>query len=153
MEILQPGLLPEHITDTKTRALYLQFRKLLDEAGKKKIPDHTVKMIHQQTELIPAELTDKAFYRCLKEKQKAVLALLEKEHKIVPKNYYRNMWIAAGLAVFGLPLGAAFGLAMGNTGLLGIGFPIGLTIGVAVGTSLDKKAEKEGRQLDLEIKY
>jgi hypothetical protein len=34
---------------------------------------------------------------------------------------------------------------------LSIGLPIGLGIGIAIGTSMDQKALKEGRQLDVEI--
>ncbi|MDQ1162310.1 hypothetical protein QE422_002678 [Chryseobacterium sp. SORGH_AS 447] len=38
-------------------------------------------------------------------------------------------------------------------GFIGIGLPIGMSIGIAVGTLMDKKAQTEGRQLDVEIKY
>jgi hypothetical protein len=53
---------------------------------------------------------------------------------------------------FGLPLGVAFGISIGNIGLLGLGLPIGMAIGLAVGTSMDKKAAAEGRQLAFEVK-
>ena len=54
-----------------------------------------------------------------------------------------------GMSAFGLPLGIVFGASMGNTGLLGIGLPIGMVIGIAVGASMDTKAAKEGRQLNV----
>ncbi len=57
------------------------------------------------------------------------------------------------MAAFGIPLGVAFGISIGNMGLLGIGLPIGMVIGMAVGSVMDKKAVESGRQLDLEIKY
>jgi len=38
-------------------------------------------------------------------------------------------------------------------GLLSLGMPIGIAIGLAVGSAMDKKALKEGKQIDLEIKY
>lgn len=63
------------------------------------------------------------------------------------------MWLAAGLATFGLPIGIAFGFLLANMAFLGIGLPIGMTIGMALGASMDKQAEAEGRQLDVEIKY
>ena len=57
------------------------------------------------------------------------------------------------MAAFGIPLGVAFGTSAGNMGLLGVGLPIGMVIGMAVGSDMDKKAFKDGKQLDLEIKY
>jgi hypothetical protein len=36
---------------------------------------------------------------------------------------------------------------------LGVGLPIGMAMGMAIGTDMDKKAFKEGRQIDLEIKH
>ena len=56
------------------------------------------------------------------------------------------------MSAFGIPIGLALGASQGNNGMLGAGLPIGMVIGIAVGSSLDKKAFKEGRQLDLEIK-
>lgn len=57
-----------------------------------------------------------------------------------------------GFTAFGLPIGVAFGLSLGNIGLLGLGLPIGMAIGFAIGSLLDKKAFTEGRQLNIEIK-
>ena len=78
--------------------------------------------------------------------------MTEKELKIVPKNYYRNLWMVLGMSAFGLPLGVAFGLSLGNIGLLAIGLPIGMAIGTLVGSKLDKKALESGKQLDIELK-
>ena len=77
---------------------------------------------------------------------------LEKELKWVTKNHYRTMWMMLGMTTFGLPLGVAFGAALGNMAFLGIGLPIGMAIGIGVGISMDQKAANEGRQLELEIK-
>lgn len=57
------------------------------------------------------------------------------------------------MSAFGIPMGVAFGLSIGNLGMLGIGLPIGMGIGVAAGTVMDNKAFKEGRQLDFENDY
>ena len=78
--------------------------------------------------------------------------MTEKELKIVTKNYYRNLWMVLGMSAFGLPLGVAFGLSLGNIGLLAIGLPIGMAIGTLVGSKLDKKALESGKQLDIELK-
>jgi len=71
----------------------------------------------------------------------------------VPKNHYRALWLVLGMSVFGLPIGVLYGFLIGNMGLLGTGLCFGMAIGVALGAGLDKKALKEGRQLDLEIRY
>ncbi|RYD53670.1 MAG: hypothetical protein EOP52_04420 [Sphingobacteriales bacterium] len=90
--------------------------------------------------------------RVIYSRQTQILRLVEKKLKIVPKNYYRTLWMVLGMSVFGLPFGVLYGLLVKNTAMLGIGLPIGMGIGVAVGASMDKKALKEGRQLDIEIK-
>lgn len=154
MEIIKPDLKPELLTDTKTKALYDQLQQLLNELEKKKISAETVEKINRETAIINSTaLRDKDLHKVLKQKQNDIIKLLEKEHKIVPKNYYRNLWMAVGMGAFGLPIGVAFGLLMHNIALLSIGLPIGLGIGVVVGSSLDKKAEAEGRQLNVEIKH
>ncbi|WP_029292939.1 hypothetical protein [Chryseobacterium hispalense] len=153
MEIIKPDLKPELLTDSKTKALYDQFQQLLNELEKKKISADTAEKVNRETALINSTaLRDKDLHKMLKQKQNDIIKLLEKEHKIVPKNYYRNLWLAVGMGAFGLPIGVAFGLLIHNIALLSIGLPIGMAIGVVVGSSLDKKAEAEGRQLDVEIK-
>ena len=56
------------------------------------------------------------------------------------------------MTTFGLPIGAALGLSLGNMAFLGIGLPVGMSIGLGIGASMDKKAFEEGRQLDIELK-
>ncbi|MBT8222071.1 MAG: hypothetical protein KJN96_02760 [Eudoraea sp.] len=59
--------------------------------------------------------------------------------------------MALGMAVFGVPMGVAFGAALDNMAFLGIGIPIGMAIGIAIGTAMDEQAKKEGRQLDIDL--
>ena len=80
-----------------------------------------------------------------------ILKLIEKEQKLVPKNIYRNRWLAIGMSAFGIPFRVAFGISLGNMAFLAIGLPLGMAIGIAIGAGMDKKAFEEGRQLDLEI--
>ena len=58
-----------------------------------------------------------------------------------------------GMSSFGIPMGVAFGAALGNMGLLGIGLPIGMVIGMPLGTKKDNDAAKKGRQLNFALKY
>lgn len=92
--------------------------------------------------------TDPKLLKKVKTAQTNILDSLEQELKIVPKNRYRRQWLALGMAAFGIPLGIAFGTAIGNLAFLSIGLPIGFAIGIGIGTSKDKQAKEEGRQLD-----
>ncbi|TKB95969.1 hypothetical protein [Pedobacter cryophilus] len=154
MKINQLNQKPEIDYHLKLKELYLQFELLLSEIRKKEVPDLIIISINKDIEeLNSIASSGNELRKILKKKQTGIIKLLEKELKLVPKNYYRNLWLALGMSVFGLPLGVAFGTIIGNMAFLGIGLPIGLAIGIAVGTGMDKKAFKEGRQLDLEIKY
>lgn len=144
------------IIDNKTKLtiIYLQFSELLSELRKKELSLNSVELINGCVEIVNnSSFEDKELTKLVKEKQTAILKQVEKEHKIVPKNYYRNLWMLFGMSGIGLPIGVAFGLSIDNIGMLGIGLPIGMAIGLAIGASLDKKALTEGKQLDLEIKH
>lgn len=78
-----------------------------------------------------------------------IVNLVVQKVKLVPKQYYQNLWLAVGMSAFGIPIGVAFSVALDNFAFIGLGLPIGLSMGIAVGVGLDKKAEKEGRQLDV----
>src|SRR5690606_30235183 len=91
---------------------------------------------------------DPELLKQLNSAQAAIIKLLDQELKLVPQNHYQLQWLVLGMAAFGIPMGIAFGFALGNLAFLGIGLPIGMGIGVAVGTSKDKQAKEEGRQLD-----
>jgi hypothetical protein len=139
--------------NTKSKEAYLQFEKLLNELRKKELPDATIEKINRNVEEVNSVAdSGKTFRKKTRENQTRIIKTLEKEQKIVPKNYYRNIWMAIGMAAFGLPIGVAFGAALENMAFLAIGLPIGMTIGIGVGARMDKKALSEGRQLDIEIK-
>ena len=133
---------------------YIQFEKLLMQLRKRKLPDEVVQAINTNIDLIdPDPGTEEDLRKQLRKTQSDILRLIEKELKLVPKNHYRNVWLALGIAAFGVPLGVVFGASLGNMGYLAIGIPFGLSIGLAIGTGLDKKAADEGRQLDVEINF
>ena len=133
---------------------YIQFEKLLTQLRKRKLPDEVVQAINTNIDLIdPDPGTEEDLRKQLRKTQSDILRLIEKELKLVPKNHYRNVWLALGIAAFGVPLGVVFGASLGNMGYLAIGIPFGLSIGLAIGTGLDKKAADEGRQLDVEINF
>ena len=117
------------------------------------MPEDIVNFVNQNIEDINSFSGSNRELRALMRKsQSRILNLLEKKLKLVPKNHYRNRWMAIGMTVFGIPLGAALGAGSGNTSSIAIGIPIGMVIGLAIGSGMDKKAFAEGKQLDLETK-
>lgn len=139
--------------DTPLYNMYMQLNQFLVELNKKKIPDSIVSQVNKEVEELNNTTDSNSLQKLVKQKQSILVRLLEKELKIVPINYYRNLWIALGMTAFGIPLGVAFGASLGNFALFALGVPIGLAIGLGVGMQLDKKALKEGRQLAVEMKY
>lgn len=142
-------------SDIRLNQLYSQFDTLLSELRKKEVPDSIIQTINNEVEEINTSdsLTTNDLRKVIKKKQTAILRLIEKDLKLVPKNYYRTLWLALGMTIFGIPLGVLAGVLLGQPGLFAIGLPIGVAIGVTVGTLMDKTAAKENRQLNLEIKY
>ncbi|HSQ47388.1 MAG TPA: hypothetical protein VLM44_10790, partial [Lutibacter sp.] len=150
MKIIELNQKPGIDKNVKLKEAYLQFEKLLIELGKKELPDELVVSINKDiADLNAISGTGDELKKIVKKKQSGIIKLLEKELKLVPKNYYRNLWLALGMGAFGIPFGVAFGTSLGNMAFLGIGIPIGLAFGIAVGTAMDKKAFEEGRQLDM----
>lgn len=145
---------PEWEAIEKVGSQYAQLAALLDELRSRPLPDAAVDVVNGHiNELNHFAASGNAVSRIIREKQTKIISYLAKEHKIVPKHYYRNLWMAAGMAAFGIPLGAAFGASLGNMAFLGLGLPMGLAIGIALGTGMDEKAAKEGRQLAFTVKH
>lgn len=139
--------------NVRLKGIYFQFEKLLIELRKRDLPDGLVMSINRDIEeLNSTSISEREMIKKIEKTLNRNIKLLEKEVKLVPKNYYRNIWLALGMAAFGLPIGVVIGISLGNMAYLGIGLPIGIAIGIAVGSEMDKKAFKEGRQLDLETK-
>jgi hypothetical protein len=138
----------------KSNLYQTQIEYILNDLKDRDLPDYVIKSINADVEEINStDKADYALHKLLKQKQKEIVTLLEKEMKIVTINHYRNLWMVVGMSAFGLPIGFVFGMAIGSISFIGIGLPIGMTIGMAVGTNMDKKALADGRQLSIEIKY
>lgn len=153
MEIKHLRHREEWVHNSKLNNIQIQFTELLKELHSKNLPVRTVVTINKYIEELNSSLlSGNGFKRLLVKKQTQITKLLEKEHKLVPKNHYRNIWMVLGMSAIGLPIGVAFGASIGNIGLLAIGLPIGMVIGLAMGSVMDKKALKEGRQLNVELK-
>jgi len=141
------------LTNTKLSQTYIRFKELLSELRIRELPHTVIERINQDVEELNLTfLNGDELRKLIERKQTKIIQMLEKELKIVPKNYYQNYWLAIGMTAFGLPIGVVYGLCiMNNIGMLAIGLPIGMGIGVCLGSWLDKKSFKEGRQLNVKI--
>ena len=139
--------------DKKLMSKFNDFEKLINELKKREVPSEIVNSVNRDIEDINSFVgTNKDLLKQLRKAQSGIIKLIEKELKLATKNHYRNMWLAMGMAAFGIPFGVVFGVSLGNMAFLGLGIPIGMVFGIAIGTAMDKKAFEDGRQLDLEIK-
>lgn len=153
MEFIDIEKNPTIRQDKKLMDKYVVFEKLITELKKKEIPADVINAVNHQTGLINSfSGSDKDLKNQFRKSQADILKLIEKECKLVTKNHYRNRWLPLGMSAFGLPIGVALGISIGNLGLLGIGLPIGMAIGIGVGTAMDSKAKETGKQLDVEFK-
>tara|TARA_Y100001949_G_scaffold148932_1_gene133404 strand:- start:643 stop:1104 length:462 start_codon:yes stop_codon:yes gene_type:complete len=126
---------------------------ILSALEKRSLADADIEFINAQITLLNEfDGSEKALTRKIRHSIRAILKQVEKSVKIVPKGYYRNLYLAIGMS-FGVPLGVVFSSALDNMAFVGIGIPIGMTIGIVIGSQMDEKARKEGRQLDIEVAY
>ena len=154
MTIIELVKRPGIAQNEKLAKRHFQFETLLEELRKHEVPTDITHAINKEVEQINSfSGSDKVLLKQVKEAQSRIFKLIEKELKLVPQKHYMKMWLAVGMAAFGLPFGVAFGVSLGNMGLIGVGLPIGMAIGIAVGSAMDKKAQENGKQLDVEIKY
>ncbi|MFC3879241.1 hypothetical protein ACFOSV_03595 [Algoriphagus namhaensis] len=144
---LQPR--PVFDSNPKVAKSAINLSNLIIAIEKKKIPDPQTHAINEMIAGVnDFKGPDQELKKSIDTARSAILKLLEKDLKIVPPAYYQTLWMSIGMAAFGLPLGVAFGAAIGNMAFLGIGIPIGMSIGLALGAGMDSKAKNEGRQLD-----
>ncbi|WP_299684243.1 hypothetical protein [uncultured Dokdonia sp.] len=137
--------------EEKLKKKVTTFQNLLGELGERKLPEDVIMSINEHIMYLNGITTKGELSKELRKRQSKILALLLKKLKLVPKGYYRNMWMAVGMSAFGVSFGVAFGVALDNMAFLGIGIPIGMGIGIAIGTAMDAKAEKEGKQLEFAV--
>lgn len=139
-------------TSSRLEKKIARMERIIDALNQKPIPEAIAGFLNAEIEELNAfKGSEKEWVALLMKKQTRILNRVNKELKYVPRHYYRTLWMSLGMAAFGIPIGVAFGMSQGNIGLLGSGLPIGLAIGMALGSGLDKKAFKEGKQLDLDL--
>lgn len=136
----------------KLNNTFINFENLLINLKEKDLPEDIISAVNESVAALNSfEGTDKAHLKAIVTEKSKILLILQKQLGLVPKNYYRNLWMALGMSAFGIPLGLCFSLILDNFAFLGIGLPIGIAVGIAVGSGMDVKAEKEGKQLNIDI--
>lgn len=132
---------------------YLFLQKLLSELQDRELPPEVIFDINLQISRLNAvddNHNKLNFY--FKLVRRKVLKKLSDDLDLVPKNYYRNLWLSLGSIVFGLPLGVIFSILLNNTTFIAIGLPFGLLLGIVVGLEMDRKAIENNNQLELKLK-
>ncbi|MHA7131702.1 hypothetical protein [Algoriphagus namhaensis] len=139
---------PAFHSDPKVSKAAINFKNLLQAISEKTIPEPIERAIQAQVQEVNQAMgSPKELRKRISSARDKILALLEKELKMVPIGHYQSQWMAVGMAAFGIPLGAAFGTALGNMAFLGLGLPIGMIIGMTIGITKDSTAKKDGLQL------
>ncbi|WP_439185017.1 hypothetical protein [Carboxylicivirga taeanensis] len=145
---IQPELIPP-----KEYLRYRQFQKLVIELQKRELPSVVVEYVNDNIQLVNNAIDNRVgLKKQIYVSQKAIIKLLEKELKLVPKGYYRHIWMVLGMVIFGVPVGIIWGKLTDHVGTLGVGIGAGMAIGIALGIAQDKKAAREGRQLDVDYR-
>ena len=146
-------LIKRQIREPNKRLLkeYQKMEDLIEALNKKEIPAELLTVINDDIKLVNSfSGTDKELTKTLRKTHSKILKFVEKELKLVAKNHYRTLWMAIGISVFGISMGTVFSTVFGNYSYLGMGIPIGMVFGLVIGANLDKNAEKDGKQLDLD---
>lgn len=136
----------------KSERLYKQFNSFIDELNSRSIPENTISAINREVEEINNSTENGIAMKSLMVKKlAAILRLLEKEHKLVPKSYYQNTNLLRDSVVFGVPIGVVIGLITKDMSLIFWGLPIAWVFSFLKGRLMDKKAFKDGRQFSVEL--
>lgn len=148
MKLERLNAVPQFEKD-RHRQKYLRLQELMERLTTFELSDNLCEKLNVEIQKINSSEGDQDILKQLRKSQNRILSILERDAKIVTKHHYRNMWLALGLAVFGVPVGVVLGSVLDNMGLMGVGFPFGMFIGIMLGNYMDKRAESEGRQIDI----
>ena len=93
---------------------YQKMAKLITALGKKEVPEAIVDEINIKiANLNAASRDEKEYARELDRAYQSTLKLVQEKLNWVPRDFYRDQWMALGLSVFGLPLGVVTGTCVG----------------------------------------
>lgn len=124
-----------------------RLNELILAAAEKKVSEE---FLSSDMARINTELNVETSAKNLRKFYNLLVRKIMNEYGLVSPTYHQTQWMALGMTIFGLPLGVAFAMAIGNMAFLGIGLPLGIPIGMAIGQQKDKKAKEEGRVLNIQ---
>lgn len=133
-------------SNKRLRKAYEAMQGLIDSLNKKDLSKEIATNINSDIKVLNSfQGSEKELKKALHKTKAEVLKFVENELKYVPKNHYRSLWM-----VFGMLIGSALSSMSGDPTFISFGLPLGMVLGLAYGTTLDKKVEEEGRQLEME---
>ena len=149
--IHKPHIHQELASDKKYNRSLSKLSSLIEAINQKNVPQSFSDLSNQKIlELDRLTGPVRKHRKALDQTYQDLMTRARKELNLVTKNYYQNLWMALGLSVFGVPMGIGLSFALrGDISLMGAFLAMGLPIGLAIGAGMDKKAAKEGRQLDI----
>jgi len=136
--------------DSKMKKAASRYARMLNALRLKEVNAEVRDKINSFTSDLNEQATVPSVSRKINRSYAKALSILEKQHGYIPPKTHFVRWMAIGMAAFGTPLGVIMGLILDNMAFLGVFIGVGLAIGLSVGLSLDKKAESEGKVLDVE---
>ena len=135
----------------KLNKAYDKIDCLLTEVGKKELPADSLEEINQRITLLNHfDGEEKILRKKIERFYSEILKLLKDQLGIVPRNYHQNIWMAYGLALFGLPIGVVMSTMTDTPAFMGVGLPIGLSIGMIYGMLKDRKVKMQNKQINIE---
>lgn len=136
----------------KKLVMYENYKKYIKELQSKTLPESLIEKLNLLIDVNNQMHDDEEMYRkSLNKIVRDTVKLVEKEAKIVPLNFYTNNWLIIG-TTFGVTLGSILSNLNDEIAFLGLFIAIGLSLGYGYGKSLDNKAIKEGRQINVDLK-
>jgi hypothetical protein len=110
MEIKDLTIKGEYKGDEKLEKRISNFQSYIDLLNSRDLDNDIIDAINSSIdELNNFEGSKRKFKLRLMKVRSQVVRHVEKQAKLVPQNYYRKLWLALGMSVFGMPIGVVFG--------------------------------------------
>ncbi len=150
-ELIEINKIPQGESN-KTKKKYHKLLDLLSQLKQRELTSETRQAVNEIIENYNKESrANNKLSKLINKTRNGILSVVEKKMKLIPRNAMMIRWMSIGMAGLGIPMGVAYGAALGNMAFMGVGIAMGMSIGVAIGIGLDNKAKKEGRQLDIDL--
>lgn len=148
-----PSLTSRTDLDDKSKLAFDKFSALITALNAKssqaELPQSVVESVTNEVGQINALNESDCNASVISKAMSRVIKIVRSDMGLSTPGYFRALWMVLGMTCFGLPIGVAFGASQGNPGLMAIGLPIGMMVGMILGGSMDAKAKKEGKQLEI----